>query len=286
MSSDREREPGGDDAPPHLTVVGIGASAGGLAALKILISRIPANSGVAWVVVMHLSPTHESHLPELLQPHVGVPVRQVTETTELEPNQIYVVPPGANLNAVDTHLRLSELEPLAAQRGPVDHFFRTLARTHHGHSVGVILTGTGSDGARGIREIKAKGGITLVQDPAEAEYDGMPRSAIATGDVDAVLPVAKIPGAVLRYIGTEPRVLAEEDETTGAGSHRRLIQKVLALIRARTGRDFSRYKRPTVLRRVARRMQLRQMRSWRRIWSVWTPTRPRSRPSPTISSSP
>jgi len=259
MSSNRERGPAGDNVPPHLTVVGIGASAGGLAALKVLVSHVPADSGVAWVVVMHLSPDHESHLPELLQPHVGVPVRQVTETTELEPNQIYVVPPGANLNAVDTHLRLSELEELAAQRGPVDHFFRTLARTHDGNSVGVILTGTGSDGARGIREIKAKGGITLVQDPEEAEYDGMPRSAMATGDVDAVLPVAKIPAAVLRYTGTEPRVLVPEDVATGGGSHQRLIQKVLAVIGARTERDFSRYKRPTVLRRVARRMQLRQI---------------------------
>jgi two-component system, chemotaxis family, CheB/CheR fusion protein len=259
MSSDRERDPGGDGASPHMTVVGIGASAGGLAALKILISRIPAESGVAWVVVMHLSPTHESHLSELLQPHVGMPVRQITETTELEPDQVYVIPPNANLNAIDTHLRLSDLEELAAQRGSVDHFFRTLARTHHGHSVGVILTGTGSDGAQGVREIKAKGGITLVQDPEEAEYDSMPRSAIATGAVDAVLPVAEIPGAVLRFIGTEPRMAIGEDEPTGAEDHRRLIQKVFALIRRRTGRDFRRYKRPTVLRRVARRMQLAQV---------------------------
>jgi two-component system, chemotaxis family, CheB/CheR fusion protein len=259
ISSDGDRDPGGEDASPHLTVVGIGASAGGLAALKIFIPGVPADSGVAWVVVMHLSPTHESHLSELLQPHVGIPVRQVTETTALEPDQIYVVPPNANLNAVDTHLRLSELEPLAAQRGPVDHFFRTLARTHHGNSVGVILTGTGSDGAQGIREIKAKGGITLVQDPEEAEYDGMPRSAIATGEVDAVLPVAAIPGAILRFIGTEPRVPAGEDESTDDGNHQRLMQKVFALIQTRTGREFSRYKRPTVLRRVARRMQLRHV---------------------------
>jgi two-component system CheB/CheR fusion protein len=258
ISNDREEEPSGIDAPSHLTVVGIGASAGGLAALKIFIAEIPAESGVAWVVVMHLSPTYESHLSELLQPHVGIPVRQTTETTELEADQVYVIPPNANLNAVDTHLRLSKLEARAAKRGPVDHFFRTLARTHHGHSVGVILTGTGSDGAQGIREIKAKGGITLVQDPEEAEYDGMPRSAIATGEVDAVLPVAKIPGAVLRYIRTEPRVPIGEEQS-GEGSHRTLIEKTFTIIRERTGRDFSRYKRPTVLRRVARRMQLRQV---------------------------
>ncbi|MBR9977142.1 MAG: PAS domain-containing protein [Bacteroidetes bacterium] len=240
-------------------MVGIGSSAGGLAALKIFFSRIPADSGVAWVVVMHLSPTHASHLSELLQPQVGVPVRQITETIILEPDQIYVIPPNANLNAVDTHLRLSTLEAQAGQRGPVDHFFRTLARTHHGHSVGVILTGTGSDGARGIREIRAKGGLTLVQDPDEAEFDGMPRSAIATGDVDAVLPVAEIPGAVLRFISTDPRVSVSGDVSTSDGKHHRLMQNLFALVRTRTKRDFSRYKRPTVLRCIARRMQLLQV---------------------------
>ena len=246
------------DPPGHVTVVGIGASAGGLGALKTFFANVPPDSGVAWVVVVHLSPSHESRLAELLQPHASIPVSQVVETTPIEADRIYVIPPNANLNAVDTHLRLSDLEEPARQRAPVDHFFRTLARTHDGHSVGVILTGTGSDGTQGLREIKAKGGPTLVQDPDEAEYDGMPRSAIATGDVDAVLPVAEIPEAVLRLSRVNPRLPAD-DETAVEVGDRRLTERIFTLVRAGTGRDFSRYKRATVLRRVARRMQLRHV---------------------------
>ena len=249
--------PDGEDAR---TVVGIGASAGGLAALKTFFAEVPADSGVAWVVVMHLSPEHESHLAELLQPHVKMPIQQVTETVPLETDRAYVIPPNANLSAIDTHLRLSELEARRRERAPIDHFFRTLARTHDGHSVGVILTGTGSDGTLGIREIKDKGGLTVVQDPGEAEYDGMPQSAIATGVVDQVLPLAEIPKAILGFARTSPRVtVSEEEADEGAEEEVRLLQKVFVQIRARTGRDFSRYKRSTILRRIARRMQIRRI---------------------------
>ena len=130
---------------------------------------------------MHLSPKHESHLAELLQPYVHMPVRQVTETLSLEPNQVYVIPPNANLDTIDTHLRLTQLEERRQERAPIDHFFRTLAKTHDGEAIGVILTGSGSDGTLGLREIKERGGLAIVQDPTEAEYDGMPQSAIAAG---------------------------------------------------------------------------------------------------------
>ncbi len=243
----------------HLTVVGIGASAGGLNALKSFFSCVPADSGVAWVVVVHLAPDHESRLAELLQPHAVMPVKQVTETTLLEPDHIYVIPPKANLNAIDTHLRLSGLEELAGRRASVDHFFRTLARTHEGHAVGVILSGTGSDGAQGIREVRAKGGVTLAQDPEDAEYDAMPRSAIATGDVDAVLPVTKLPEAVLRLSRVRPPLPLAAEESALSERDQRVTEKIVALVRARTGRDFSRYKRLTVLRRIARRMHLRHV---------------------------
>ena len=170
--------------PEPLTIVGIGASAGGLAALKTFFEHVPEDSGLAYVIVVHLSPKHESHLPELLQPHIHMPVRQVTETMSLEPNQVYVTPPNANLDTIDTHLRLTELEARRQERAPIDHFFRTLAKTHDGAAIGVILTGSGSDGTLGLREIKERGGLAIVQDPTEAEYDGMPQSAIATGLVD------------------------------------------------------------------------------------------------------
>ena len=165
-------------------VVGIGASAGGLAALKEFFHHIPERTGITYVVVMHLSAEHESHLAELLQPFIKIPVTQVTETVQMEPDHVYVIPPGCNLSAIDSHLRLSNLEPRRRERAPIDHFFRTLGATHDGKSVGVILSGTGSDGALGVKAIRERGGLTLVQDPAEAEYDGMPRTAIGTGLVD------------------------------------------------------------------------------------------------------
>lgn len=178
---------------PKPTVVGIGASAGGFAALKKLFEHVPADCGLAFVVVVHLSPEHKSHLADLLQRFAHFPVQQVNENTLLEPNNVYVIPPNANLSAIDTHLRLSKLEEQRRERAPIDHFFRTLAATHDGHAIGVILTGTGSDGTLGLKEIKAKGGLIIVQDPNEAEFDGMPQSAIATGLVDRILPLSEIP---------------------------------------------------------------------------------------------
>ncbi len=238
------------------TVVGIGTSAGGLAALRSLLSYVPSDTGLAFVIVLHLSPDHESHLADLLQPHAKIPVQQVTESTPLEANRVYIIPPNANLNAIDTHLRLSRLEENRRERAPIDHFFRTLANTFDGSAIGVILTGTGSDGTLGIKEIKAKGGCVLVQDPNEAEYDGMPQSAIASGLVDRVLPLNEIIDAILRFERTEPRVVAPADGDPANHAERQHLQKILALLRARTDRDFSRYKQSTVLRRIARRMQL------------------------------
>ena len=245
-----------DRSASETTVVGIGASAGGLKALKQFFEHVPEDSGLAFVVVVHLSPDHPSHLAEILQPHVRIPVEQVTATTPLRPNCVYVIPPGRNLSAVDTHLRLSDLEERRAERAPIDHFFRTMANTYDGHSVAVVLTGTGSDGTLGIRDIKQRTGLTIAQDPNEAEYDGMPQSAIATGLVDLVLPLAEIPGAVLQFARTEPRVRVPDDGAAVAAEERQLLQKIFAQLLARTGRDFGRYKRSTILRRIARRMQL------------------------------
>ena len=241
------------------TIVGIGASAGGLAALKTFFSLVPEDSGLAFVVVVHLSPDHKSALAELLQPHLKIPIEQVSETMKLEPNRVYVIPPNANLNAVDTHLRLSKMEEKRRERAPIDHFFRTMAKTHDGHSIGIILTGTGSDGALGIKEIKIKNGLTIVQDPHEAEYDGMPQSAIATGIVDVVLPLAEIPPYIINFATTRPKLKMLEADQENDGEEHKLMQKVYAQVRARTGRDFSRYKLSTIMRRLQRRMQLNQL---------------------------
>jgi two-component system CheB/CheR fusion protein len=241
------------------TVIGIGASAGGLTALKTLFTHIPADSGLVFVVVVHLPPDHESHLANILQPHVKMPVQQVTQTLLMQGNCVYLIPPNANLEAIDSHLRLSKLEPRRQGRAPVDHFFRTLAQTHDGRAVGVILSGTGSDGALGIKAIKEGGGLTVVQAPDDAEYDGMPQSAIATGVVDLILPLAEIPDALLRVTRTMPRVAgADRPEELGQQT-RRLLQQVFGQVKARTSRDFTRYKHSTMLRRITRRMQINQV---------------------------
>lgn len=256
-SSERETSP--QRSTPGPWVVGIGASAGGLTALQQFFSCVPPDSGLAFVVIVHLTPDRESHLSELLQACAAMPVLQVTETVALEPNTVYVIPPGRNLSTIDTHLRLSALQEARRERAPIDHFFRTLSETHEGHAIGVILSGTGSDGTLGIKEIKKRGGLVIVQDPNQAEFDGMPQSAIATGLVDLVLPLAAMPGEILGFLSTQPRVTIPHEDQDLEGEERRLLPKILAQVRARTGRDFSRYKRSTIMRRIQRRMQLRHV---------------------------
>lgn len=236
-------------------LVGIGTSAGGLAALKQFFAHVPDNSGLAYVVVVHLSPEHKSHLAELLQPHMKMPVEQVTSTVKMEPDHVYIIPPNANLDSIDTHLRLTELESRRQERAPIDHFFRTLASTHTALAIGVVLTGTGSDGTLGLRQIKEAGGLTIVQEPNEAEYDGMPQSAITTGLIDMILPLAQIPEAILSFVRTQPRIRVPSDDEELEDDTRRMLQKIYAQVRARTSRDFSHYKRSTILRRITRRMQ-------------------------------
>ena len=186
-----------------------------------------------------------------------MPVQQVTATTRIDPDNVYVIPPNANLETIDTHLRLSKLEQEPRSRGTIDHFFRTLAETHDGDAVGIVLTGTGSDGTLGLRRIKEAGGLTIVQDPQQAEHDGMPRSAIASGMVDLVLPLQDIPGAVIRFARVRPQVTMPEEGEALDRDESRVLQKIYAQIRARTGHDFSQYKRSTILRRIHRRMHIR-----------------------------
>jgi two-component system CheB/CheR fusion protein len=254
------QEPVASEGPnvPSFPVVGIGTSAGGLDALKTLFRATSADPGVAFVVVVHLSPEHESRLPEVLQPELPLPIEQVQGDTRLTPNRIYVIPPRSNLEAIDTHLRLTALEAERQARAPIDHFFRTLADTHGDQAIGVVLTGTGADGTLGLRRIKEEGGLTIVQDPREAAFDGMPRSALAAAPVDLVLPLGDIPAAIARYVSSGhqvPRSVAAADPEDGSAQD--LLRRTFSRIRTRTGRDFSHYKPSTLLRRIVRRMQLR-----------------------------
>lgn len=244
-----------------MRVVGIGASAGGLGALKKLFASMPEQPGVCFVVVVHLSAEHESHLAPLLQAQSRIPVQQVTGTTPLEADHVYVIPPGANIDVTATHLRLSDLEPKRQERAPIDHFFRSLAEAHQEQAIGVVLTGTGSDGTTGLRRIRERGGLTVVQSPDEAEYDGMPRSAIAAGVADLILPLEQIVAHILQIEQAPPQITVSGDGPLVSEQAEGTLQKILAHVRAHTGHDFALYKRSTIRRRIRRRMQLHRVQN-------------------------
>ncbi|KQW43246.1 MULTISPECIES: CheR family methyltransferase [unclassified Roseateles] len=244
-----------------LPVVGLGGSAGSIVPLQQFFERMPPDTGMAFVVVLHLSRDHDSNLAEVLQRATTMPVSKVTEAVLVEPNQVYVIPPGKGLRTMDGHLRLFELPSDRTRHVAVDHFFRTLADTQGPHASAVVLSGGDGDGAIGIKRIKERGGLTVAQDPGEAEFDGMPRAAIATGMVDWILPVANMPERLLDYNRQERRVrLPPEDgpqvELQDTAKDEALLRDVLNYLRSRTGRDFSYYKRATILRRIGGRMQV------------------------------
>jgi two-component system CheB/CheR fusion protein len=256
------REVGGDGVAvggDSFHVVGIGASAGGLAVLQRFFEAMAADSGMAFVVVTHLSPEHVSHLATLIQPYTAMRVGEVRDTVHMEPNRVYVIPPNRNLSAIDTHLRLSGTEGERRPKSPVDHFFRTLAEAKGDEAIGVILSGTGTDGSLGIRSIKEHGGLTIVQEPAEAEFDGMPQSAIGTGAVDFVLAVAEIPARLALYTQIAPALPLTAEGEPATEDAQETMQKIMAQLRGHTGHDFSRYKPSTMARRIRRRMQIQQV---------------------------
>src|SRR3990172_2476707 len=170
-----------------LTIVGIGASAGGLKALQTFFEALPSDTGMAYVVVTYLHPEHESHLAELLQTRTRIPVNQVTGPIGVEKDHVYVIPPNRRMMMADAKLDLAQFEEPRGQRTPIDQFFRSLASSHP-NSVGIILSGGGTDGAVGIKAIKEVGGLLMVQHPEDAEYDSMPQAAIATGLAGVALP--------------------------------------------------------------------------------------------------
>ena len=232
-------------------VVGMGASAGGVKALQAFFQSLPDNPGAAFVVVVHLDPDRPSEMASILGLWTKMPVVQVGPPQRMEANHVYVIPPNRRLQITDSEISASEFIEPRGQRAPIDLFFRSLAE-QHGDGFAVILTGAGSDGAIGIKAVKETGGLILVQDPNEAEYGSMPRSAISTGLVDFVLPIDELANRLVELIkdkesfGTaEPRNFSED-----------VLRRILAHVRVRTGHDFAKYKRATVVRRIARRMQV------------------------------
>ena len=238
-------------------IVGIGASAGGLEVLEQFLGSVPPGSGMAFVIVQHLDPTREGIMPELLQRTTGMNVIQVTDRTKVRPDCVYVIPPNKDMSILRGVLHLFEPHEPRGLRLPIDYFLRSLAQDQHEHSIGVILSGMGSDGTQGLRAIKENAGVVLVQDPATAKYDSMPRSAVDAGLADIVAPAEELPGKIIAYLNRTPLLGPTEvvlsDKTNSA------MEKAVILLRAHTGHDFSLYKRNTLYRRIERRMGIHQI---------------------------
>jgi len=232
-------------------IVGIGASAGGLEALEQFFGNVPENSGLAYVVIQHLDPTKKGMLPELLQRATKMKVFEVQDHMTVKPNCVYVIPPNKSMSLLKGVLYLFEPAEERGLRLPVDFFFRSRAADQPEESIGVILSGMGSDGSAGIRAIKEKSGIVMVQDPTSAKFDSMPRNAVDSVSVDIVAPANELPSKLLAFLKRIP-VVKSNMETENKDQS--ALEKIIILLRVRTGNDFSLYKKNTMYRRIERRM--------------------------------
>jgi two-component system CheB/CheR fusion protein len=252
--------PGKDDRSRATLVVGLGASAGGLDAFKTFFAKMPPRSGMAFVLVQHLDPLHKSLLVELLGKQTAMPVLQAEDGMAVAADHVFVIPPNATLTIEAGILRVATPAPPREHRRPIDVFFSSLAEDQKENAVCVILSGTGSDGSLGLRTIKEHGGFTL----AQAGFDerallGMPSSAAATGLVDEVLPVERMPARLIahgQHLHDMGARKAPDGTRLDASEH---LTKICALLRARLGHDFSEYKEKTLVRRIQRRMQVLQL---------------------------
>ncbi len=234
-------------------IVGVGASAGGLEALEQLFSNLPTDSGMGFVVVTHLDPSHKSMMSELLARVTRMHVVEAKDGMAVEPNRVHVIPPDRDMAIKNGVLRLSRFEEPRGLRMPIDFFFRSLAKDQFDGSLCIILSGSGTDGTMGLKAIHEAGGMSMVEDPTEAKYEGMPQSAISTGFADYVLPVAKMPVQLLAYVKrTIGRVVKRKAVITEKVP--KSIERILSVLRSQTGHDFAYYKKSTLLRRIERRM--------------------------------
>ncbi len=255
----RGRAPIGHDGP-RFPIVGIGASAGGLGAFEAFFRAIPddIDPGIAFVLVQHLAPDHKSMLSDFVKRYTKMRVLEVEDGITVEPNCAYIIPPNRDMAFLGGTLQLLEPSAPRGMRLPIDFFFRSLAQDQHERAIGIILSGTGSDGTLGVRAIKGEGGMVMAQNPESTEYDGMPRNAIATGLVDYILPPAEMPAQLVAYVaqafGKLPYT-AELPSPKAEGA----MKKIFVLLRVQTGHDFSQYKQNTITRRVERRMAVNQI---------------------------
>ena len=240
-------------------ITGIGASAGGIRAFQDFFQNVPANSGIAYVVILHMSPDHDSHLAQVLQATTKMRVTQVNEKVKVEPDNIYVVPPNQHLTMSNGHIVVTPNTQIEDRRAPVDIFFRTLAEEHGSKAIAVILSGTGANGSMGLKRVKEKGGATFVQNPREAEFNEMPRNAIATGLVDEVSNVSDIPAKIIAYKNNFGKVVIADEPEKRPQDQQQALRDLFNELRLRTGHDFSNYKRATVLRRIERRINVHNL---------------------------
>ncbi len=241
-------------------IVGIGASAGGLAAFEAFFSGMPADTdpGMAFVLVQHLAPDHKSILTDLIRRYTRMRVFEVEDGMVVKPNCAYIIPPNHDMAFLNGTLQLMEFSAPRGQRLPIDFFFRSLARDQRERAICIVLSGTGSDGTLGVRAIKGEGGMVMAQNPDSTEYDGMPRSAIGTGMVDYELPPAEMPAQLIAFVahafGKPSRAASAPAPTAGNA-----LKKIFVLLRVQTGHDFSQYKPSTIHRRIERRMAVHQI---------------------------
>ena len=236
-------------------VVGIGASAGGVDALRRFFRHLPDEVGMAFVVVLHLSPDHESNLTEILQHETELPVQVATDECALEPDHVYVIPPQREMRVEGATLRLSARSS-AHRPDTIDALLGSLAEAYQGQAIGIILSGTGADGTLGLRSVKTYGGIAMVQAPADAEHAEMPRNALEAGVIDLVAPADELAERLVAYWQNARTIHLPDSEEALPPDEQTTLQKIFAELQARTGHDFSHYKRSTVLRRLERRLQV------------------------------
>lgn len=237
-------------------IVGIGASAGGLEALEQFFSNMPVNSGMAFVVIQHLDPTHQGLLTELIQRITKLPVVTATDRILVKPDSVYIIPPNRSMSILNGTLHLFEPTEPRGLRLPIDIFFRSLADDRNEQSIGIILSGMGSDGSIGLKAIKEKDGLVLVQEPGTAKFDGMPRSAIDSVIADVIAPAIELPARLLSLNNNNLRI---RTINTHNGKDINSLEKVIIILRLQTGHDFSSYKKATLFRRVERRMNIHQI---------------------------
>ncbi len=257
LAEDAEPFPYLSTLPKGMMIVGVGASAGGLEAFTELLDASPTDAGLTFVFVQHLSPNHVSELPGLLSLHTTMPVEQAKDGMQVKPNRVYVIPPNVEMALSGETLQLTPRLHDRTAPTPIDGFFISMAEVACERGIGIVLSGTGSDGANGVRELKACGGITFAQLPSSAKFDGMPRAAEATGMIDLVMTPAQI-GAELKEIARHPYVRAT-DRTHLHGVNETDLQQILELLRPVSGVDFRHYKQPTIRRRLLRRMALHRI---------------------------